>query len=805
MAVRQDLRYAFRILARAPGFTAVAVIVLALGTGANTAMFSVIDALLLRPLPYADPGRLVSIVETVKGNTSDEVTLTPDFLDWRSQNHVFTGMAGYNFFERTLTGAGDAVQVNMVKASASLMPIMGVRVILGRGFVDREDQKGQDAEAILSYAVWQQNYGGRRDVVGGTIRLDDQVLTIVGVLPPEFHFPSAEPVDVLTPLGKDEAVERMRGNGMTIIRNVVARLKPGVTLGQARAEMDTIEARMPKPGMMRETTLTVRVLPLRERLLGEVRPAVIALMGAVGFLLLVACANIASLLLGRAVMRQRELAIRAALGASRRQVAGQLLVESALLAALGCAGGIALAWWVRGGIAGLLPKTIPGLEHLPLDWRVLGFALTSAFAWVLFGLAPALASAAGAVAESMKGGGSIAGMGGRRVWLNLLASSQMAIAIILVTGSGLMLESFWKQRHKDLGFEPEHVLATAPHLSRARYPAGPIQVAFVDRALAGMASLPGVEFAAAGTIPPGEFHATNAFAIEGWPPVPRAQWPVARQPSVSASYFQVMGIPVLKGRGIQESDREGTLPVVVVSETLGRRYFGGDNPVGRRISVTRGTWLTIVGVAGDVKTGGLASAPEPVIYFPYRQSGAISIGDDVGLLTRSSLDPATLAPAVRRRLRELDPGVPFTGMQTLDQHLDAASSRARLAAVLLAAFAGLGLVIAATGLYGAMSLMVRWRRREIGIRLAVGAQPGDVARMILTQSLWLMLASMAAGSACALGLTRLMRSLLYGVSSTDPLAFGCGAAFLLLTGLAAAYYPARQASVIDPAATLRAE
>lgn len=807
----QDLRFALRMFGKAPAFAAVAVVVLALGVGANTAMFSVIDAVLLRPLPYAEPEQLVWLTQVLKSNTTDEITLTPDFMDWRRQNHVFTSMAAHNSFDRTLIGAGDAVNVKTVKASASLLPMLRVQPLLGRVFADSEDQKGRDQIAILSYGLWQQKFGGRADIVGQSLHLDDQVLTVVGVLPRDFHFPSSEPVDLLLPLGKDEAVEMQRSNGMSFNRNVVARLKPGITIEQARSEMEVIQSHLARPDMLSKSAqLTVKMMPLRDRLVGDVRTALLTLLGAVGFLLLMACANVANLLLSRAVSRQRELAIRGALGASRSRLAKQLLVESLTLAVLGCAAGLALALWTRNAILGMLPKTIPGIESLPLDFRVLLFGMLSAcLSALVFGVGPAMSGTAAPIVTSLnQDGRALSGSPRRRLWLNLLASAQMAIAIVLLTGGGLMLQSFWKQRYRDLGFQPDHILTVPVHFSRASYPAGPKQAAFVDRILDDLASVPGVEATAVGTIPPGDFHATNGIRIEGRPLDPPGRRPVARQPSVSASYFRLLGIPLLRGRGFADTDAANTDPVVLISETLARRYFQGQNPIGKKVSPGPDSWWTVIGIAGDVKTAGLDAGPESVIYFPYRQSGVIQagfLGDNVGILVHTILDPVSAAPEIQKRLRRLDPNMSIGEIQTLERHLNESAARPRLATLLLGCFAILGLVLATVGLYGVMSFLVRWRFHEIGIRLAIGAQPRDVLRMILAHSLKVILVGVVAGTGCALWLNRLMQGLLYNVSPADPLTFALAIAFLALVGLAASYLPARQASFIDPMTTLRSE
>jgi putative ABC transport system permease protein len=792
------LRHSIRALRKAPGFTAVAVSVLALGVGANTAMFSVIDALLLRPLPYADAERLVWIGESIRGTTTDEVTLTPDFLDWRGQNGLFTGMAAFNFFTRTLTGAGDPVPLRTVKASADLLPLLEVQPMLGRNFARSEDERGRDSVAILSYGLWQRSFGGAKEIIGRPITLDDQVFTVVGVLPREFHFPAPEPVDLLTPLGKNETTELKRAGGITIVHDVIARLKPGVTLDQAGAGMAVIQSRIAPPSFLSTARITVRVLPLRERLVGNVRATLFALLCAVGFLLLMACANVANLLLGRAVSRQREMAIRAALGASRQRLAQQLFAESLLLAALGCAGGLILAFWTRSILLSLVPKGVPGLEALPLDFRVLAFAVMSAcLSALIFGLAPALAAAGAPILPSLSlDGRAVSGGTRRQLWLSLLASAQMAIGIMLLTGGGLMLQSFWNLRYRNLGFQSDHLLTARVQLNRSRYSVGAKQIAYLDALLENAANLAGVEGAAAGNLPPGDGHATNGFGIEGRPP---QRTLIARKYAVSAAYFRLLGIQILEGRGFLESDSASSNHIALISETLARRYFPGESPIGKRIRSERiDPWRTIVGIVRDVKTAGLASAPEPVMYFPYRQTEAIGLGEDVDILVRTALNPLAIAPELRKL-------APLSEMRTLDQRLTESVARPRLATVLLGCFAALGLMLATVGLYGVMSFRVRWKFREIGIRLAIGAQPSDVRRMILMQSLKVILAGVAVGMLGALALNRLIGSLLYGVSPTDPLTFVCAIGILILVGLAASLHPARQASKIDPMLSLRME
>ncbi len=552
--------------------------------------------------------------------------------------------------------------------------------------------------------------------------------------------------------------------------------------------------------------MTVAVVSLQSRFVGSLRSSLFVLLCAVGFLLLMGCANLSNLLLSRAIMRQREMAIRSSLGASRLRLIKQLIGESVLLAFLGCAAGLILALCVRGLLLHLIPRNIPGLTALTLDWRVLTFALVSAcLSALVFGLGPALLSSAAPMAQSLATEGRYLFAGTRRqFWLNALASVQIAIAIVLLCGGGLMLRSFWNLRYRDLGFRSGHLLTAQLHLGEASYADSSAQIVFLNKFLESLSEMPGVEAVAIGNLPPGEGHATNGFGIEGRAPKPEGRKPVAEQYAISPAYLRVLQIPVLRGRGISEDDRAGTLFVALVSETFARRNFPGQDPLGRRLRPERtAPWSTIVGVVADVKTAGLTSSPESVIYFPYAQVGAID--SDVGVLLRTAFNPAYVGPELRRRVAQLDLQQPITDIQTMDRRLNESAAKPRLAAILLAFFAALGLVLAAVGLYGVMSLLVRGKFRDIGIRLAIGAQPRDVRRMVLMQSLQIMVAGVAGGICCALLLSRLMQSLLYGISSSDPLTLGIVVALLSLVGLAASYLPARQASRIDPMTTLRVQ
>ncbi len=518
------------------------------------------------------------------------------------------------------------------------------------------------------------------------------------------------------------------------------------------------------------------------------------------------CANLSTLLLSRSITRQREMAIRSSLGASRSRLIKQMLVESMALASLACTAGLVLAFCVRGILLRLLPQNIPGLETLSLDWRVLSFALlSSCLSAVAFGLGPALLSSGGPIVQGLTTEDR-RGFGGtrRQVWLNALASTQIAIAIVLLCGGGLMLRSFWNLRYHDLRFQTEHLLTAELHLGKAKYRDNVAQTLFVKKLLENVGALPGVEGVAVGELPPGDGHATNGFAIQGRQAQPEGQKPVARSYAISPAYIRVLRIPLLKGRNFSEDDRAGTMPVTMVNETFVRRNFPGQEPIGARVHLEKDApWAVIVGVVADVRTAGLASPPESVIYFPYLQVGTMT--DDLGVLLPTAFNSAYIEQEVRKQIARLDLQQPVTDVQTMDQRLNASVAKPRLATILLGSFAALGLVSATVGLYGVMSLLVRGRFRDIGIRLAIGARPSDVLRMVLIQSMQIIIIGIAGGVCCALLLTRFLQSLLYSVSASDPLTIVGVTSFLVLVAMFASYLPARRASQVDPAKTLRME
>jgi len=800
----QDMSHGVRSLRRRPGFTIGAGLSLALGIGVTTAIFTVLNAVALRPLPYADAERLIWMTQILKKNSTDEVTLTEHFLEWRRQNQTFTDLAGYNYQTRNLTGPDDPMELRTAKASASLLPLLGIQPVLGRNFLKQEDYKGHEQVALIGSELWQQRFGGNPKIIGQAITLDGSPFTIVGVLPPDFMFPGPDRVQLITPLGKDEAAE-LQHKVASIIFNVVGRLKPGVTLEQARADLTVVQSRLPLPAF--RPTIAMKTTTLRAHLFGDVKTAGVVLVAAAGFLLLIACANVGNLLLAGWMQRDRELAIRSALGGSRGRLIGQLLTESALLGALGCAAGIALAFWARGPLFALSRYQLSGLRNLPFDGRVLGFAVgLGMLTTLLFGLIPAFRATKVRLAEAIKVGEAavVGGRGSLRV-LSVIAAAEIATTLVLSTGAGLMLQSFWKLRYMNLGFQPDRLVAATLNLSGPAYRDQARRSAFIQELLERAQNLPGVELAAvtrAGEIPPGDFHATNTFAIEGRDQPLGGPRPIARYPVVSPAYFAIMGIPLLQGRLLQDSDGENAPPVAIVNRALVRHYFDRENPIGMRVR-TGGDdqpWRTIAGVVGDVKTSGLASGAEPAVYLPYRQAGAWA---EIGLVMRSPLEAGTIATELRKAVASLDPNQPVASVQAIGDRLSESVSGPRFTMVLLFAFAALAMVLGLTGVYGVMGCRIRRQLRELAVRQALGAQYTDVIRHVLRQGFAIILPGLSIGLLGAIGLSRFLAGMLYEVSVYDPLTFAAVPAGLAGAALLACWIPAMRAARSDPLKLLR--
>ena len=808
-----DVRYGVRQLCRNPGFAAVAILTLALGIGANTAIFSAVDAVLLRPLPFSRPHRLASVlsVQIPRGNGRE--ASYPDFLDWRARNHVFDQMAVYRNENFTLKSDGEPVHISGAVVSADLFSLLGVTPRLGRTFLPGDDAPGSvngtDA-VILSNGFWQARFGSDPQIVGRALNLDGRAFTVVGVAPPGFQFPiQGEPIDLWATIAVDMP---SGGNGMGAQRgahylDVIARLKPSVTFAQAQAEMNSIVGTLNRqyPNIHPRAA---RVVPELDGLAGPARPGLLILLAAVGCLLLIACANVANLLLARASARQREMFIRAALGAGRGRVIRQVLTESILLSLLGGLMGLLLGLRGVDVLVRLVPVDIPRLAQASLDGRVLVFVTAvSALTAFLFGLAPALAGSKFDLIEPLKESRQGFSLRLRRTRTNgALVIGEVAMALVLLASAGLLIRSFISLESADPGFDSGHVLTlrldSPPNYSQAQQPRFFSEVIDRVRALPGVRSVSGVF-----GLPFSEVDARTGFAIEGQS-VEKANRPETAYLAVAPHYFQTLGIPLEKGRDFTAHDGLGSLPVAIINEALARRYFPHQDPIGRRIQpgISNGygnkePLREIVGVVGDVKLHDLAANAGSQCYVPLSQS-------PLGLMTlvvRTDGDPLSLAPAVRSVIASANKDVVVYNLATLQELITRSVAAPRFLTLFLGMFASLAVLLAAVGLYGLVSYSVALRTQELGIRMALGAEKRDVLRMVIGQGLKLALIGVAIGVAGALALTRFLSSLLYGVKPTDPLTFIAVSLILIAVALLACYIPARRAAKVDPMVALRYE
>jgi putative ABC transport system permease protein len=804
----QDVRYGARTLVKNPGFTAVAVIALALGIGANTAIFSVVNSVLLRPLAYKDSDQLVVILH---GGT--DPIAPANFLDWRRQNHVFEGMGAAEYWTPTLTAVERPEQLWALRVTPDIFPILGVQPLLGRAFLPDEDQAGKDREVVISYSSWQQRFGGDAKIVGRPMTLDGQTYTIVGVMPRDFKFAPfwATKAELWVPLVLGDRMASRTGASLRIF----ARLAPGINLAQARAEMATITARLNKeyPG----TNKDIVVRPLKDKVVGDVRPALLVLWGAVGFVLLIACANVAHMLLARGAVRQKEIAVRTALGARRGRVIRQFLTESILLAMVGGVAGLLLAFWGIRVLVALSPAGIPRVETIGLDARVLWFMLAvSLLTGIAFGLFPALQASRVSLNDSLKEGGrgSTESIGRNRM-RSLLVASEFALALILLIGAGLMIRSLIALQAIDPGFSPHHLLTMVVQTagSKAGEPAN--RTTFFGQLLERVRALPGVQSASfINHLPLAGDIWGLPFWVEGRPIPPPGEGMVAVYRVVMPGYFHAMEIPILRGRDISEADHTNAPGVVVINEALANRVWPGEDPIGRQISLDdpnkSPNWLTIIGVTRNARQNEWAAPSSFEIYLPFLQNhefeaSAKSAWSYLTLVARSTGDPAALFAEIESEVRSLDRNVAVSQVQTMDQVVADSTAQPRFYVMLLASFAAVAMVLAAVGIYGVMSYSVSRRTHEIGIRMALGAGRREVLRLVVGQGMILALAGAAVGLLGALALTRLMATLLYGVKPYDPATFLVVSCVLCLVALAANYFPARRATKIDPMVALRHE
>jgi len=811
----QDIRYAVRQLRRSPGFTVVAVITLALGIGANTAIFSVVSTVLIHPLPYSeprlaysDPDRLVWITEYVPQvsylmGDYNPVPI-PDYLNWREQNHVFESMAAYNGrFGLNLGGKGELERIDATGVTWDFFPMLGVRPALGRSLLPDEDRPGGPPVVILSYALWQRRFGSDPKLVGRMITLDEKGYTVIGIMPQSFHFPADWSPELFTPLGVDPNLDWDSPSVGAV--NVIGRLKPGVNLVRALSDLNTIHQRSAKahPRMAQAlASFQVRMVTLHEHLVGNVRPLLLIFLGAVGFVLLLACANVGNLQLARAATREKEFAVRAAIGAGRWRLARQLLVESLALAALGGVAGLILG---AGGVAllrNLGPPNIPGLKTVGLDPWVFGFvAAITAFAGIATGLAPALVASRLNLDEMLKEAGRRTTTGGAAPRLRaLLMVSEVALALILLTGAGLLIRSFVRLTSVDPGFDPRHLLTERVVLPLGKYPDPAQWRSFFQSVLERVGGLPGVESVAAASHSPLTDALLGGLEIEGRP-TPRGAQISTLISAISPSYFHTLRIPLISGREFTSFD-DGSAPyVAIVNDIFARRYFGQGDPLGHRIRILDRSSHSIVGVVPTTRYLPLTTEPSPEVFICDVQHPSNSMT----LIVHATSDPASLAAAVHGKVHEVDPNQPVDHVATMEERFSQAVAPQRFNAVVLVIFAGMAVVLAGVGVYGVMAYSVTRRTHEIGVRMALGAQRQDVLQFVLRHGVLLVVSGIGLGVAGALALTRSLSSLLYGVKPTDPLTF-IGVSLILITvALLASYIPALRATNVDPMVALRHE
>ncbi len=799
----RDVRYAVRVLFKSPGFSVVAVLALALGIGANTAIFSVVKAVLLSPLPYPAAERLVWIWETNEtNNILREPASLPNYNDWRQQGQSFEGIAAFAGTPLALTGEGEPERIEGAAVSANFFPVLGVEPSLGRGFLAEENTPGKNRVVVLSRGLWQRRYGSNTKILGQTLTLNGNPYTVVGVAAEGFKHPETGPQpEMWVPLAFNLEQAARRGDYLS----VVARLKPGAALDGARSEMGAVASRLAEAYPATNAGWGVTLVPLQERLVGDARAALWVLTGVVGFLLLIACANVANLLLVRAASRRQEIAVRTALGAGRLRLVRQFLSESVLLALAGGALGLLFAMWGIDVLLALGPGNLPRLDEVGLDWKVLGFTLLVSLATgVVFGLLPALYATGSDLTEALKEGSrsSTTGVGGRRL-RNALVIAEMAIAVVMLTGAGLMIRSFMRLQEVDPGFKPERIMAVSLALPASKYKEPPQLSGFFEQLLGRVSALPGVESAAAvSALPLGGGGDVIAFEIEGRPAPPPEQVMDAEYRVVSSDYFATMGIALVRGEGITARHVAGSPEVTVINETMARLHWPGEDPVGKRINLgdpSRSPWRTVIGVVRDIRHEGLDKVPYPQMYAPYAQFPRRSMT----LVARAAADPLALAPGVRREVAALDKDLPLYNVRTMEQVMAESVARQRFTMLLIAIFAGVGLLLASVGIYGVISYTVSQRSHELSVRLALGAQGRDILRMVVGQGMLLALGGIGAGLAAAFLLTRMMASLLYGVSTTDPLTFALVPVSLAGVALLASLIPARRATRVDPAGALR--
>ena len=803
----QDLRFALRLLTKSPSFTLIAVLTLALGIGANTAIFTVVNAVLLRPLPFQDPSRLVLIAE--KSSFPVISTSFQNFSDWRDQSTSFERMQAVRSAAITLTGAGEPERLNIQMATAGLFSMLGINAQVGRTFLPEEDHAGGTPVVILSYALWQRRFGGSQEILGRPINLDTRPYTVVGVLPAGFQI--LQPADVWVPFAPWAATlpdDRNWHPGIIAL----GRLKPGVTREQADTEMIGITKRLEQQYPDYNTGTSANVIGLQDQIVQNSRPALVLLLGAVSFVLLIACVNVANLLLARAAARGREVAIRTAMGAGRTRVIRQLLTESVILSLFGGVFAVLLAWASLGPLLKLASGSVPQGTTVSLDPWVLCFTLGVALVTgLLFGIVPALRTTRLDLRETLNEGtrGSTAGPGQHRL-RGALVAMEIALAMLLLVGSGLLLRSFQRMQEVPPGFQPDHLLVADIPLSPTAYAKPEQRYEFFDRLVERAKTLPGVRSAAAASfLPVSGGGSIIHFNITGRPPKSPREFIAAGYRTITPSYLETLGVPLMQGRLFTYADNEKAPAVVLINTTMAHTFFPNENPLGKRLQLgalpdQQIPTMEIVGVVGDVRPG-VGLDPQSEMYLPYRQADLVLPVFQLSVVLRTAADPLTETSALRSALSQIDPNQPLVRVRTMEDNMASTVAQPRFRAWLIAIFAALALVLAAVGVYGVMSYTVTQRTIEIGVRVSMGAQPENIFRIIVGEALRLALTGVAVGLIAALALTRLLRTFLFGISPYDPATFFRGALLLTLVALAASYFPARRATQVDPLVALRYE
>jgi putative ABC transport system permease protein len=807
----QDIRYAARVLAKSPGFTIIAIITLALGVGANTAIFSVVNTVLLRPLPYNEPDRLVTVWESSKPRNLEHSQASPvTFTEWREQTHLFESIAGWWYPQINLTGGdGEPERVRTIDTTYAFFDVLRAQPLLGRTFLAGEDRPGGERIAVIGYGLWQRRFGSDPNVIGQAVTLDGGRYTIIGVMPQGFKYP--EETEVWRPLGWDPA----RHSRNARFFEVVARLKEGVSPEQAQSEMSALAGRIAQEHPQSNSDWDVSIISLHDQIVGNYQTSLWIMLGAVGFVLLIACANVANLLLARAEAREKEVCIRLALGAGRLRLIRQFLVESALLSLAGSAVGLALAYFGGNLLMQYNPVKVPNLNDVTINGRVLLFTLGVAMiTGLVFGLVPALHASRTDLNRTLKEGGrdSKASSGGRRIRSTLVVA-EIAIALVLLVGAGLMLRSFFRLQEIDTGFNSESVLTFNLQLPFASYQDWRKVPEFYTQLLDRIEALPGVKSADATGFLPLQSGWRMNFNVVGRQPSAADEELRVQYHQVSPGYFQTLGIPLISGREFQREEDATRPGVAIISQALARSLFPDEDPIGKRVSnISRGIGplarylpqvneAEIIGIVGDVKNNGIKSATEMAIYFPQSQFAYRSMN----VVVRTQSNPMSIVGAVRNAVWSLDSNMPISNMKTMEQTLSDSIAPQRFTLTLLGLFAALSLALAGVGIYGVMSYTTAQRTREVGVRMALGASRSDITSLVMKQVVTLAATGVAIGLAGAFGLTRLMATLIFGVSATDPLAFTAVSMLLAGVALLAGYIPAYRATKVDPMTALRYE